>query len=98
VAGTGVTIPSGERGRTRNWIARVNVLSRSYVSAGSSQLCSDELSTLFHRLNNQLGVVLACAEHLEAKATDEAIRSRASEVVAKALDALVTVREIRQQS
>ena len=37
---------------------------------------------LFHRLNNQLGIILAHAELLEAKATDEAHRARAAQVVA----------------
>ena len=36
-----------------------------------------ELRLLFHRLNNQLGIILAHAELLEAKATDGATRARA---------------------
>ena len=32
----------------------------------------DDLRTLIHRLNNQLGVILAHAELLEAKASDPA--------------------------
>ena len=36
---------------------------------------SPELRLLFHRLNNQLGIILAHAELLEAKAADE-IESR----------------------
>jgi hypothetical protein len=54
-----------------------------------------ELRLLFHRLNNQLGVVLAHAELLEAKLTDEAQRSRASHVVGGVLEALGTTKEIR---
>ena len=35
---------------------------------------SSELQLLFHRLNNQLGIILAHAELLEAKSGDEAKR------------------------
>jgi hypothetical protein len=57
-----------------------------------------ELRLLFHRLNNQLGIILAHAELLEAKASDEMNRARASQVVASALDALTTAKEIRHQT
>ena len=53
------------------------------------------LSLLFHRLNNQLGIVLANAELLEAKATDDTQRARAAQVVAAALEAMATTRELR---
>ena len=56
---------------------------------------SAQLSLLFHRLNNQLGIILANAELLESKATDETQRARAAQVVAGALDAMATAREIR---
>ena len=49
---------------------------------------SPELRMLFHRLNNQLGIILANAELLEAKAGDEMTRARASQVVASVLDGL----------
>jgi hypothetical protein len=55
----------------------------------------DEVRLLFHRLNNQLGIILACAELLELKAVDESSRSRATEVVAKVLDALGTAKHLR---
>ena len=58
---------------------------------------SEELRLLFHQLNNQLGIILACAELLELKAADDASRARATEVVTKVLDALGTTKEIRQQ-
>jgi len=58
---------------------------------------SEELRLLFHRLNNQLGIILACAELLELKAADDTSRARATEVVTKVLDALGTTKEIRQQ-
>lgn len=57
-----------------------------------------DLGLLFHRLNNQLGIILANAELLEAKVTDEMTRARASQVVASVLDAMATAREIRTQS
>lgn len=53
---------------------------------------------LFHRLNNQLGIILANAELLEVKAGDEMSRARASQVVASVLDAMATAREIRTHS
>jgi hypothetical protein len=59
---------------------------------------SPELRLLFHRLNNQLGIILAHAELLEAKAQDDAHRARAAQVVASALEAMGTVKEIRSHS
>jgi hypothetical protein len=56
-----------------------------------------ELAVLFHRLNNQLGIVLANAELLESKAADAADRSRAAHLVAGTLSAIATVRELRQR-
>ena len=56
-----------------------------------------ELRSLFHRLNNQLGIILAHAELLELKAADESSRSRATQVVSSVLDAMGTAREIRMQ-
>lgn len=55
----------------------------------------NELRLLFHRLNNQLGIILSHAELLEAKSPDEANRARAGQVVASVLDALATAKEIR---
>ena len=57
-----------------------------------------ERGLLFHRLNNQLGIILANAELLEAKAGDEMTRARATQVVASVLDAMATAREIRLQA
>ena len=59
---------------------------------------SPELRRLFHRLNNQLGIILAHAELLEAKASDDMNRARASQVVSSALDAIGTATEIRRCS
>ena len=57
---------------------------------------SHALRLLFHRLNNQLGIILANAELLEKKAADQANRARAAQVVASALDAMGTAKEIRE--
>ena len=54
-----------------------------------------ELRLLFHRLNNQLGIILAHAELLEARAPDDGTRAGAGQVVSSVLDALATAREIR---
>jgi hypothetical protein len=54
-----------------------------------------DLGLLFHRLNNQLGIILANAELLEAKSADDMARARAAQVVASVLDAMTTAREIR---
>ncbi len=51
---------------------------------------------LLHRLNNQLGVILAHAELLETKAQDAAQKARASQVVSAALQAMAVSRELRQ--
>lgn len=56
-----------------------------------------DLRDLFHQLNNQLGIILAHAELLEIKASDEASRARAAQVVASVLDAMGTTREIRRR-
>jgi hypothetical protein len=55
-----------------------------------------DLGHLFHRLNNQLGIILAHAELLEGKAPDDMNRARAAQVVASALEAMATVKEIRR--
>jgi hypothetical protein len=54
-----------------------------------------DLGLLFHRLNNQLGIILANAELLEEKVSDESHRARAAQLVAGALQAVATAREIR---
>jgi hypothetical protein len=55
-----------------------------------------ELRLLFHRLNNQLGIILAHAELLEAKSGDDMSRARASQVVSSTLEAMGTAKEIRR--
>jgi hypothetical protein len=74
-------------------------LSSHLHDAGADPLQLDpDLRVLFHQLNNQLGIVLAHAELLEAKAIDEMNRARASQVVSSVLDAMGTAREIRRRS
>jgi len=65
------------------------------VTSGPPSNESPDLGLLFHRLNNQLGIILANAELLEAKLKDEVSRARATQIVAGVLDALTTAREIR---
>jgi hypothetical protein len=55
-----------------------------------------DLRLLFHRLNNQLGIILAHAELLESKAADDVNRARAGQLVTSALDAMGTAKAIRQ--
>ncbi len=57
-----------------------------------------DLRQLFHRLNNQLGILLAHAELLEIKAQDEAQRARAAQMIASALEAMGLAREIRARA
>jgi hypothetical protein len=59
---------------------------------------SPELRLLFHRLNNQLGIILANAELLESKAPDDQHRARASQITASTLDAMTTAKEIRRHT
>jgi hypothetical protein len=56
-----------------------------------------ELRRLFHQLNNQLGIILAHAELMEQKASDQTSRARAGQVVSSVLDAMGTAKAIRLQ-
>jgi signal transduction histidine kinase len=67
------------------------------VSEAANQPIDKDLSELFHRLNNELGIILSHAELLEAKCEQDKNRSRASQVVAATLQALGTARRIRAQ-
>jgi len=53
-----------------------------------------DLKSLFHELNNQLGIILANAELLEARLAEPAQRARAEEVVASVLRAITTAKSI----
>ena len=57
-----------------------------------------DLRLLFHQLNNQLGIVLAHVELLEAKALDDTTRARLTQVVSSTLEAMNTARKIRRQT
>ena len=59
---------------------------------------SPEIPRLYHRLNNQLGIILANAELLESRLTDETHKSRAGQVVTSALEAIATVQHLRRAS
>lgn len=74
----------------------MNAIARDTRGASEPGELAD-LRLLFHKLNNQLGIILSHAELLEAKAPDNASRSRAVQVIQGALDAMATAREIRLQ-
>jgi hypothetical protein len=57
----------------------------------------EEVVRLFHRLNNQLGVVLANAELLEHRLADDALRVRAEQVVSGTLEAINTAQKLRKE-
>jgi hypothetical protein len=77
----------------------VNLSSPMYDLGGAAPAeMNADLRLLFHQLNNQLGIVLAHAELLEAKAIDDVNRARAAQVVSSVLDAMGTAREIRRRS
>ena len=70
----------------------------SRVDTGSTSDDLTELRLLFHRLNNQLGIILAHSELLEAKALDDVARGRAAQVVSSVLDAMGTAKELRRKT
>jgi hypothetical protein len=76
----------------------VNLSSSANQPGPAPSQASADLRLLFHRLNNQLGIILAHAELLEAKAPDDAARARATQVVTSVLDAMGTTREIRSKT
>ena len=62
----------------------------------ASDRLAPEVASLFHRLNNQLGVILANSELLETKLTEESHRVRAAQVVTGALEAIGIVQHLKQ--
>ena len=71
-------------------------VSASETLGGESPLDTESPRALLHRLNNQLGVILAHAELIESKAGDASLRSRASQVVNAALHAMAVSRQLRE--
>ena len=57
-----------------------------------------EFQTLFHSLNNQLGIILGHVELIESRAVNDIERGRAGQVIASIFDAMGTVRAIRQHA
>mgnify|MGYP001263816973 FL=1 len=58
-----------------------------------------ECAVLFHRLNNQLGIILANAELLEQKLAEQQVhRVRAAQIVSSVIDAISTARDIREHT
>lgn len=56
-----------------------------------------DLGTLFHRLNNQLGVILANAELLSARLEDDSNRARAAQIETSAVEAISAARDIQER-
>ena len=56
-----------------------------------------DFGALFHRLNNQLGIILANAELLEARLKDDANCLRAAQIVTSAVEAISAARHIRER-
>ena len=66
------------------------------MSGLNPRVASDsDLSQLFHLLNNQLGLILANAELLEHRLSEQTHRARAGQVVGSALEAIRTTQRIR---
>jgi hypothetical protein len=77
----------------------VNVdVTRSKSEGRQALAVAPDVRLLFHRLNNQLGIILAHAELLEVRAIDDVNRARAGQVVTSVLDAMGTAREIRRHA
>ena len=55
-----------------------------------------DAAAAFHRLNNQLGIILANAELLEARLPTEEHRARAAQIVSGAVEAISVVRDLRR--
>lgn len=71
-------------------------LQRSWQLAVTQLATMTDSKELLHKLNNQLGVILAHAELLETKAQDASQKARASQVVNAALQAMAVSRELRE--
>lgn len=78
--------------------ARAGVPQTPAVDAIQVASMETDIRALFHRLNNQLGIILAHAELQEARAIDDVGRARAAQVVSSVLDAMGTAKEIRRRA
>lgn len=59
---------------------------------------ASDLRTLFHQLNNQLGIILANAELLEARLGDTDGTQRAGHILSSAVDAIALTKHIRSHA
>ena len=68
------------------------------ISSGAAHdaKAANDLISLFHRLNNQLGVILANSELLESKLADDTHKVRAAQVVTGALEAIGIVQHLKR--
>ena len=82
----------GQPGRSGSAVAPEQPATRPAPPVESSA----ELSQVFHRLNNQLGVILANAELLEARLTEDSQRARAGQVVSGTLEAISAIQDLRR--
>jgi hypothetical protein len=92
-----VRLTSPEPGRGKPEAATATPEAPTNAQGAGDSLDLAEVRTLFHTLNNQLGVILTYAELLEAKAGDEAQRKRATQVVTATLEALGTTKALRTE-
>lgn len=66
------------------------------TTPAATSRADQDMTRLFHALNNHLGIILANAELLEHRLVDENHRARAGQLVASALDAIQASNQIRQ--
>jgi hypothetical protein len=86
-------MPSAPRGPSGSAVARETPGSNDPLQPVQG---TSDLSHVFHRLNNQLGVVLANAELLESRLTGEGDKARAGQVVAGTLEVIATIQDLRR--
>ena len=66
--------------------------------AGFPETDASDLRTLFHQLNNQLGIILANAELLEVRLEDSDGTARAGHIVSSAVEAIALTKNIRSHA
>ncbi len=59
-----------------------------------SEDAASDLRTLFHQLNNQLGIILANAELLHARLGEADSSARAGHIVSSTVEAIATAKNI----